>query len=189
MKTITVLSGNQSSSQWLYELYEDAEKYWNSTEDFFRILCIFGSTMSFECHSAVNKNSKWKTNFCCFYFHLCNISKFKPLVFRAELGKIIYAFIPSRLDYFNNLFTSLNKKELECLQVVPNSAASPLTGTHKRTRIMSVLHFLQLNFRIHVKISSLNLSAIWGQQVWCYLCPKKISFHGVRWSFLCNSST
>ena len=123
-------------------------KIWN-------IGVVFDSAMSMELHSKlVTKN--------CF-FHLRNISKIRTLVSRAELEMIIHAFISSRLDYCNNLFTCFNKKELDRLQVVQNSAARLLTQTNNRahiTPVLASLHWLPLHFRIHLKMLVLTFRAL-----------------------------
>uniref|UniRef100_A0A672H2B5 Reverse transcriptase domain-containing protein n=1 Tax=Salarias fasciatus TaxID=181472 RepID=A0A672H2B5_SALFA len=71
---------------------------------------IFDSTMSLDHHSRQLVRT-------CF-FQLRNIAKLRPMVSKKELEMIIHAFISSRLDYCNSLFTCRNKKELACLQYV-----------------------------------------------------------------------
>ena len=119
---------------------------------------IFDSTMSLEHHS------KLLTKNCL--FQLRNISKLRPLVSKPELELIIHAFISSRLDYCNSLFTCFNKKELDRLQVIQNSAARLLTHTNRRTHItpvLAALHWLPLQFRIHFKILVLTFRVLHGQ--------------------------
>uniref|UniRef100_A0A087YEZ4 Tick transposon n=1 Tax=Poecilia formosa TaxID=48698 RepID=A0A087YEZ4_POEFO len=65
-------------------------------------------------------------------FQIRNISKLRKMVTYGELEMIVHAFVSSRLDYCNSLFTCLNKREFARLQVVQNSAARLLTCTHRR---------------------------------------------------------
>uniref|UniRef100_A0A8C5AFK5 Aminoadipate aminotransferase n=1 Tax=Gadus morhua TaxID=8049 RepID=A0A8C5AFK5_GADMO len=55
------------------------------------------------------------------------------MVSQNDLELITHAFVSSRLDYCNSLFSCLNKKELSRLQLVQNSAARVLTRTNRRT--------------------------------------------------------
>ena len=85
---------------------------------------------------------------------------------KADLEMIIHAFISSRLDYCNSLFTCLDKKDLCRLQTVQNSAARLLTHTSKRahiTPVLASLHWLPVKFRIHFKILVLTFRALQGQ--------------------------
>lgn len=74
---------------------------------------------------------------------------------------IIQAFISSRLDYCNTLFTCLNQTSLNCLQTVQNAAAQLLTRNNKRWHIMPILcslHWLPIRFHIYFKI----LQTVWA---------------------------
>uniref|UniRef100_A0A669CZI7 Reverse transcriptase domain-containing protein n=1 Tax=Oreochromis niloticus TaxID=8128 RepID=A0A669CZI7_ORENI len=100
---------------------------------------IFDEAFSLEGHL----NQTVRT---CF-FHLRNISKLRSIVSTSELDTIIHAFISTRLDYCNSLFTCLNMKGLARLQVVPNSAARLLTRSNKgahMTPVLKSLHWLLL---------------------------------------------
>uniref|UniRef100_A0A669DHZ7 Reverse transcriptase domain-containing protein n=1 Tax=Oreochromis niloticus TaxID=8128 RepID=A0A669DHZ7_ORENI len=101
----------------------------------------------------------------CFY-HLRNISKLSPIVSHTELEIVIHAFISSRLDYCNSLFTCLNKNSLERLQIVQNAAARLLTRTSKYSHVTPLLiqlHWLPVEFRVHFKILVLTFKALQGQ--------------------------
>lgn len=108
---------------------------------------IFDEAMSLEHHSEqLAKN--------CF-FQLRNIAKLRPMVSKDELEMIIHAFVSSRLDYCNSLFTCLNNKELARLQYVQNSAARLLTRTSRRshiTPVLETLHWLPVAYRVKFKI-------------------------------------
>uniref|UniRef100_A0A3P9NVX9 Reverse transcriptase domain-containing protein n=1 Tax=Poecilia reticulata TaxID=8081 RepID=A0A3P9NVX9_POERE len=100
------------------------------------------------------------------FFQIRNISKLCEMVTYGELEMIIHAFVSSRLDYCNSLFTCLNKRELMRLQVVQNSAARLLTCTHRRehiTPILKSLHWLPVSYRMHYKILVLTFRALHGQ--------------------------
>ena len=84
---------------------------------------------------------------------------------RQDLEKLIHAFITSRLDYCNSIFSGLTKKELGQLQLVQNAAARVLTRTRKATHITPVLrslHWLPVSFRIDFKILLLVYKALNG---------------------------
>ncbi len=118
---------------------------------------VLDSAMSLEHHS------KQLIRNC--FFQLRIISKIRSIVSRPELEMIVHAFISSRLNYCNSLFTCLNKKVLERLQTVQNAAARLLTHTRKRAHITSVLaslHWLLVPFRIHFKILVLTFRALHG---------------------------
>ena len=68
---------------------------------------------------------------------------------------LIHAFISSRLDYCNSLFTCLNKKDWTRLQLVQNSAARILKRTESRANITPVLKslpWLPVFYRFNYKI-------------------------------------
>ena len=46
-----------------------------------------------------------------FFFYLENIAKFRGLISKHDLKKLIHAFISCRVDYCNGLFTGLPKKQ------------------------------------------------------------------------------
>lgn len=130
---------------------------------------VFDQSMSLESHSRqLTKN--------CFY-HLRNISKVRRLLSKSDLEMIIHAFISSRIDYCNSVFTYLNKKTLNRLQIVQNSAARLLTGAARTahiTPVLSDLHWLPVKFRIDFKILVLTFRALHGQApqyITDLLCP------------------
>lgn len=114
--------------------------------------------MSLEAHSKqLVKNS---------FYHLRNISKVRKMVSRSDLEKIIHDFISSRLDYCNSVFTCFNKKALNRLQLVQNSAARLLTGTPRMshiTPVLSTLHWLPVKHRIDFKILVVTFIALHSQ--------------------------
>ena len=60
--------------------------------------------------SDLNFNSHIKTITKSAYYHLKNISRIKGLMSQQDLEKLVHAFIFSRLDYCNSVFTGLTKK-------------------------------------------------------------------------------
>ena len=89
------------------------------------------------------------------FFQLRLLAKVKPYLRRADLEKVMHAFISSRLDYCNSLYVGIGQSELNRLQLVQNAAARLLTGTKKRehiTPVLSSLHWLPVKFRIDFKI-------------------------------------
>ena len=119
---------------------------------------FFDGQMSLEHHSKqLVKN--------CF-FHLRNISKIRSMVSKGDLEMIIHAFVSSRLDYCNSLFSCLTKKDLSKLQYVQNSAARLLSHENRRAHITPVLkslHWLPVSVRIEFKILLLTFRALHGQ--------------------------
>ena len=94
------------------------------------------------------------------------------------MEKRVHAFIFSRLDYCNAVFTGLPKKSIRQLQLIQNAAARVLTKTKKVDHITPVLrslHWLPVCQRIDFKILLLVYKALNG------LGPKYISDLLVRY--------
>ena len=80
-------------------------------------------------------------------FHLRNIAKIRKFLSKDDAEKLIHAFVTSRLDYCNVLFSGLPTTYLNFLQRVQNSADRLLTRTRKFDHIRSTLvslHWLLL---------------------------------------------
>jgi len=89
-----------------------------------------------------------------------------------DLEKLIHAFIFSRIDYCNGVFTGLPKKWIRQLQLIQNAAARVLTKTKKVehiTPVLKSLHWLPLSQRIDFKILLLVYKSLNG------LAPKYIT--------------
>lgn len=68
---------------------------------------ILDSDLTFENHErAISRTS---------FYHLKNIVKLRDLMSQSDLEKLIHAFISSRLDHCNGLFTGLPKKTIRQL--------------------------------------------------------------------------
>ena len=119
---------------------------------------LFDHKMNFEAHV------KKVVQTC--YFQLRNISQIKALLSKNDLEKLIHAFISSRLDYCNSLFSTLNHCSLHRLQLVQNAAARLLTNTHRWshiTPVLKALHWLPVESRIVFKIILITFKALHGQ--------------------------
>uniref|UniRef100_A0A8C6PYD4 Reverse transcriptase domain-containing protein n=1 Tax=Nothobranchius furzeri TaxID=105023 RepID=A0A8C6PYD4_NOTFU len=119
---------------------------------------IFDPALSLDSHVKTISRS-------CF-FQLRNISKVRKLVSTADLEKIIHAFVSSRLDYCNALFTGLSKTSLSRLQAIQNAAARLLTKSSRRAHItpgLQSLHWLPVEYRIQFKVLVLTYRALNNQ--------------------------
>ncbi|CAJ1082756.1 hypothetical protein KUCAC02_009465 [Xyrichtys novacula] len=128
--------------------------------------------------SDLNLNSHIKTITKSAYYHLKNISRVKGLMTQQDLEKLVHAFIFSRLDYCNSVFTGLPKKSIRQLQLIQNAAARVLTKTKKVDHITPVLrslHWLPVCQRIDFKILLLVYKALNGSG------PKYISDMLIRY--------
>uniref|UniRef100_A0AAQ5X7A8 Reverse transcriptase domain-containing protein n=1 Tax=Amphiprion ocellaris TaxID=80972 RepID=A0AAQ5X7A8_AMPOC len=118
---------------------------------------VMDSELSFEKHiKAITKSA---------YYHLKNISRIKGLMSQQDLEKLVHAFIFSRLDYCNSIFTGLPKKTLRQLQLIQNSAARVLTKTKKVdhiTPVLKSLHWLPVTQRVDFKVLLLVYKALNG---------------------------
>ena len=119
---------------------------------------IIDSDLNFTSH--INKITKTA------FFHLRNIAKIRPFLSQPDAEKIIHAFVTSRLDYCNALFTGLPKMAIDRLQLIQNSAARLLTKTKKRehiTPILYSLHWLPVSKRIDFKVLLIVYKALNNQ--------------------------
>jgi len=84
---------------------------------------------------------------------------------KQDLEKLVHAFVFSKLDYCNSIFTGLTKKSLRKLQLIKNAAARVLTRTKKTDHITPVLrslHWLPVSERIDFKILLHTYNALNG---------------------------
>ncbi len=100
------------------------------------------------------------------FYQLRVISKLKSFLSFQDLEKVIHAFITSRLDYCNSLYSGLPQSSLSRLQLVQNAAARLLTGAKKYdhvTPILASLHWLPFHFRVQFKILLFVFKALKNQ--------------------------
>ena len=72
-----------------------------------------------------------------------------------EFGRVIHAFVSSRLDYCNALYFGLDQRLIKRLQLVQNAAARLLTGTRRHehiTPVLASLHWLPVAQRVQYKM-------------------------------------
>ncbi|XP_072770846.1 uncharacterized protein [Nerophis lumbriciformis] len=118
---------------------------------------IFDPTLSFESHiKSVTKTA---------FFHLRNIAKIRSILSTSDAEIIIHAFVTSRLDYCNVLFSGLPMSSIKKLQLVQNAAARLLTRTRKFdhiTPILAHLHWLPVHLRCDFKVLLLTYKILHG---------------------------
>lgn len=99
------------------------------------------------------------------FFHLRNISKVRPLLSTTDAETLIHAFVSSRLDYCNVLFSGLPLCSTKKLQLVQNAAARILTRTRKFDHITPALvslHWLPIHVRADFKVLLLTFKSLHG---------------------------
>ena len=118
---------------------------------------IIDSDLNFNSHiSYVTKTA---------FFHLRNIARIRAYLSLDDAKTLTHAFVFSRLDYCNALFSGLPKKTTDRLQLVQNAAARVLTKTKMRehiTPVLASLHWLPVVFRIDFKVLLLVYKALNG---------------------------
>jgi hypothetical protein len=90
------------------------------------------------------------------YFYLRNIASVKKYLPPASLETLVHAFISSRLDFCNILYSSLSAKSIYRLQKIQNSAAKLINNAKKSdhvTPLLKSLHWLPINSRIQYKVA------------------------------------
>ncbi|KAF7650077.1 hypothetical protein LDENG_00131650, partial [Lucifuga dentata] len=125
---------------------------------------VFDSCLSFNAQVT-------KVVQTCF-LQLRLISKVRPFLSFSALEKVIHAFITSRLDYCNALYSGISKGNINRLQLIQNAAAWLLTRSRKSnhiTPILAGLHWLPACFRIDFKILLLVYKALHNQAP-IYIC-------------------
>ena len=107
----------------------------------------FDESLSFKKHiSSISNN---------LMFHLRNLHKIRSYFTKSSFETVIHAFITSRLDYCNSLYSGLPATTLRPLQIAQNFAARILLKRGKFSHITPVLkelHWLPIESRIKFKI-------------------------------------
>ena len=83
------------------------------------------------------------------YCHIRNIAKIRKCLTTAACKTIAHALVMSRVDYGNALLFGLPEMQLHKMQMIQNSAARLVTGTHGGDHITPVLfklHFCEIDF-------------------------------------------
>ena len=80
-------------------------------------------SLEVQIDSDLTFNSHIKAVTKAAFYHLKNINRIQSFVSQKDQEKLLHAFISSRLDYCNGLFTELFKKSIKQLQLVQNAAA------------------------------------------------------------------
>ena len=109
------------------------------------------------------------------FAQLRQLSKIRPFLSSADLEKVLHAFIGSRLDYCNALYSGISRRNVRRLQLVQNAAARFLTGARRRdhiTPVLAALHCLPGCFRIDFKILLLvlKLGMVWHLHISVNFC-------------------
>ena len=83
------------------------------------------------------------------------LTMFEKRLTKEKVEKVIHAFISSRLDYCNALYSGISMQNIQRLQLIQNAAARFFTRTKRCdhiTPILAALHWLPVSFRIDFKI-------------------------------------
>ena len=105
------------------------------------------------------------------YIDLRRISSIRHLLSEDATKTFLSAFVLSKLDYSNSLFSGCPQSQLDKLQKVQNSAAKLVSRSRKHdhvTPILKSLHWLPVQARIDYKLASLCHSFFSGLSP-CYL--------------------
>ena len=97
------------------------------------------------------------------YCQIRSIAKIRKCLTTAACKTIVHALVMSRVDYGNALLFGLPEMLLHKLQMIQNSAARLVTGTHGRDHITPVLfklHWLPVRYRIEFKLLVLMYQAV-----------------------------
>jgi len=135
---------------------------------------VFDRTLSFTLH--IREVTRVA------FYHLRNIARLRQSLTQKDAEILIHAFVSSRLDYCNVLFSGLPRKTLHTLQLVQNAAARILTGSRKFdhiTPVLAALHWLPVEARADYKVLLLTYKAVNGAAP-SYLCDLVKPYAPVR---------
>lgn len=118
---------------------------------------VFDSSLSFIPHiKSITKSA---------FFHLRNLSRIRPILSLPDAETLVHAFITSRIDYCNALFSGLPATATNGLRLVQNAAAKVLTRKRKFDHITPTLiqlHWLPIQARADFKLLLLTFKALNG---------------------------
>ena len=90
------------------------------------------------------------------YHQMRSIAKIRKYLSTEAAGKLIHAFVTSRLDNLNSLLVELPDCSLNKLQLIQNNAARLVAKEKKSshaTPLLKQLHWLPITYRIKYKIA------------------------------------
>ena len=118
---------------------------------------MFDSSLSFVPHiKNITKSA---------FFHLRNLARIRPILTLPDAETLVHAFITSRIDYCNALFSGLPSTTTNGLRLVQNAAARVLTRKRKFDHITPTLislHWLPIQARADFKVLLLTFKALNG---------------------------
>ena len=94
-----------------------------------------------------------------------NVARIRPILSRSDAETLVHAFITSRIDYCNVLFSGLPSTVTNGLRLVQNAAARLLTRKRKFDHItptLIALHWLPIPARADFKVLLLTYKALNG---------------------------
>jgi hypothetical protein len=104
----------------------------------------------------------------CFY-HLKRLASVKTSIPKYVMPSFVHAFITSRIDFCNSIFSGLPISSIQKIQVLHSCCAKFLTGRRKfdsSTKALSFLHWLPVNSRITFKLCLFAHRMVYSQS-----CP------------------
>uniref|UniRef100_A0A3Q3PY07 Reverse transcriptase domain-containing protein n=1 Tax=Monopterus albus TaxID=43700 RepID=A0A3Q3PY07_MONAL len=116
------------------------------------------------------------------FFQLRLLAKVKHFLSFSDFEKAIHAFISTKLDYYNALYTGISQALLSRLQLVQNAAARLLTNMRRHehiTPVLASLHWLPVRFRIDFKLLMFVYKAVHGlaplyiSELVCFYTPER----------------
>ena len=114
----------------------------------------------FLCHKQVANVCKSAS------FSLYRIGRIRKFLNRSTTEKLVHAFITSRLDYCNSLYSHLPVSLTSRLQRIQNSAARLVTLSRKHEHITPILydlHWLPVSQRVDFKLLLLTYKCLHDQ--------------------------
>jgi hypothetical protein len=115
-------------------------------------------------------------------FDHLKLNSIRKFIDRQSTITLLHAFVLSRLDFCNSIFTSLSESNITRLQRVQNSAARLVFSLPSRSHVTGLLHhlhWLPIRFRIQYKLSLfahkflLNESPIYFTDLLFHHCPNR----------------
>ncbi len=113
----------------------------------------------------MNMNSQISSVCRAGYFHIRNIRLVRKYLTKAATKAAVHATVTSRLDSCNALLADTSLTNIQCLQVVQNTAARVVCQSLKydhATPLLKDLHWLPIEKRIMYKYLSLVHKSIHG---------------------------